>query len=206
MAELGPAGVPVLGVLAAGQPDGAGPANPARAGLLPPAGRRAARARHRAVADALPLGPAAGAGGRRRLAGPGHRRPVRRLRRAGRTARSATGCALDHAQRAVVLGVPRLRLRRARARAAASRRPPSRAAHHLLLGHGLAAQALRAAGREPQVGHHAQPVRRSPRGRTPPADADAAAARSTGCSNRFFLDPVLRGALPGRRARRPRAR
>ena len=35
---------------------------------------------HHADADALSLGPAAGAGGRRRLAVAGHRGPVRRLR------------------------------------------------------------------------------------------------------------------------------
>ena len=43
------------------------------------------------VADALPLGPAAGARRRGRLAGPGHRRPVRRLRGRRWCARSATG-------------------------------------------------------------------------------------------------------------------
>ena len=120
-------------------------------------------ARHRAVADALPLGPAAGAGGRRRLAGAGHRRPVRRLRR-GRARRARRpGRALDHAQRAVVLGVPRLRLRRARARPPRRRPTPSRAAHHLLLGHGLAVagHAGRAARRRGR--HHAQPLRRSRR-------------------------------------------
>ena len=40
---------------------------------------------------ALPLGPAAGARGRRRLAGPGHRAAVRRLRRRHRRRRSVTG-------------------------------------------------------------------------------------------------------------------
>ena len=48
-------------------------------------------ARHRAVADALPLGPAAGARGRGRLAQPRHRRPLRRVRRARCTTASATG-------------------------------------------------------------------------------------------------------------------
>ena len=74
------------------QPGGSGPANQARPRLLPPAGRRAARPRHRAVGDALPLGPAAGARGRGRLAGPRHGRPVRRVRARWSTARSATGC------------------------------------------------------------------------------------------------------------------
>ena len=51
------------------QPDGSGAVNPAGPRLLRAAGRRAARHGIDAVADALPLGPAAGAGGRRRLAG-----------------------------------------------------------------------------------------------------------------------------------------
>ena len=46
-----------------------------------PAGRRAARPRHPAVGHALPLGPPAGARGRGRLAGAGHRRALRRVRR-----------------------------------------------------------------------------------------------------------------------------
>ena len=49
--------------------------------VLRPARRRAARPRHRAVADALPLGPAAGARGRGRLDQPRHRPPLRRVRR-----------------------------------------------------------------------------------------------------------------------------
>ena len=56
------------------QPTGAGRVNAARARLLPPAGRGPARARDRADRDALPLGPAAGAAGRRRLGGARHRR------------------------------------------------------------------------------------------------------------------------------------
>ena len=51
------------------QPDGAGPLNPAGLRLLPRPRRGAARARHRAGGDALPLGPSAGAAGRR-AAGP----------------------------------------------------------------------------------------------------------------------------------------
>ena len=67
---------------------GRGPGQPGGPGLLRPAGRRAARARHRPGRHAVPLGPAAGAAGRRRLAEPRHRRPVRRVRRhRGRAAR-----------------------------------------------------------------------------------------------------------------------
>ncbi len=69
------------------------------------------------------------------------------------------------------------------------------AAHHLLLSHGLSAQALRQAARKPpQVGialnltpvHPATPS---------PADREAA-RRFDGFSNRLFLDPLLRGQYP----------
>jgi beta-glucosidase len=68
-----------------------------------------------------------------------------------------------------------------------------RASHHLLLGHALAARELRARARlTPAVGIslNLSPVR--PAG---PADA-AAATRQDGYLNRWFLDPVLRGAYP----------
>ncbi|HWT25467.1 MAG TPA: GH1 family beta-glucosidase [Solirubrobacteraceae bacterium] len=70
-----------------------------------------------------------------------------------------------------------------------------RAIHHLLLGHGLAVQAMRAGGGD---GHEygitlnltpAMPASESE------ADADAA-RRSDGISNRIFLDPLLRGSYP----------
>ena len=94
-----------------------GPANPARARLLQPAGRRTARAGHPAVAHPLPLGSAAGAPGGRRLGQPGRRRALPRLRlgRLRRARRSRHP--LDHVQRAAVLVVHLLRRRRARARA-----------------------------------------------------------------------------------------
>ena len=65
--------------------------------------------------------------------------------------------------------------------------------HHLLLGHGLATQALRARGAE-QVGITLNlfPV-------TPLTDEPAvvdAARRVDGMHNRLFLDPILRGAYP----------
>jgi beta-glucosidase len=60
-----------------------------------------------------------------------------------------------------------------------------RASHHLLLSHGLAAQALR--GRPVGITLNLAPVRSS--------DA-AAAARMDGYLNRWFLDPVFRGWYP----------
>jgi beta-glucosidase len=70
-----------------------------------------------------------------------------------------------------------------------------RVSHHLLLSHGLAAQALRAGAPGVPVGItlNLAPVR--------PASASsedrAAATRMDGHLNRWFLDPVLRGRYPG---------
>ncbi|MEQ4205959.1 GH1 family beta-glucosidase [Actinopolymorpha sp. B9G3] len=69
------------------------------------------------------------------------------------------------------------------------------AAHHLLLGHGLAVSGMRAAGAaDQQIGitlnlWPVTPVSDSP------VDTDAA-RRVDGINNRFFLDPVLRGSYP----------
>lgn len=68
------------------------------------------------------------------------------------------------------------------------------AAHHLLLGHGLAVQALRAQGaREVGITLNFSPVI--------PADPDRAADRDVarrvdGLANRFFVDAIFRGAYP----------
>ncbi|MGN9809837.1 GH1 family beta-glucosidase [Micromonospora sp. BQ11] len=69
-----------------------------------------------------------------------------------------------------------------------------RAGHHLMLGHGLGVQALRAARPTAEVGVtvNLYPV-------TPASDAPGdvdAARRIDGLANRFFLDPLLRGAYP----------
>lgn len=69
-----------------------------------------------------------------------------------------------------------------------------RAAHHLLLGHGRAARALRAADPSLEVGITLNLYAVSPAGRSP-GDADAV-RRIDGLANRFFLDPVLRGQYP----------
>jgi beta-glucosidase len=68
------------------------------------------------------------------------------------------------------------------------------AAHHLMLGHGLALPAIRAAVPDARVGitlnmYSVRPASDSA------ADRDAA-RRIDGLSNRFFLDPVARGAYP----------
>ncbi|MGW3291133.1 GH1 family beta-glucosidase, partial [Streptomyces sp. NPDC001002] len=67
-----------------------------------------------------------------------------------------------------------------------------RAAHHLLLGHGLAAEAIRGAGSRVGITlnlTHVTPLS------TDPADQDAA-RRIDGMQNRLFLDPLLRGTYP----------
>src|SRR5262249_43288045 len=76
------------------------------------------------------------------------------------------------------------------------REPPASlaAVHHLLLGHGLAAQALRAGGAA-EVSVTLNPTQVRP---ADPADQhDLAAARLIdGLQNRLFLDPVIRGVYP----------
>lgn len=69
-----------------------------------------------------------------------------------------------------------------------------KAVHHLLLGHGLAVQAMRGGSRHSALGltlnlYSVRPASRSE------ADADAA-RRIDGLSNRLFLDPVLRNEYP----------
>jgi beta-glucosidase len=67
-----------------------------------------------------------------------------------------------------------------------------RAAHHLLLGHGLATRALRAADPAVKVALSLNLYAVEP---ATPDDADAA-RRIDGLQNRLFLDPVLRGSYP----------
>ncbi|MDG4785910.1 GH1 family beta-glucosidase [Micromonospora sp. WMMD1102] len=69
-----------------------------------------------------------------------------------------------------------------------------RAAHHLMLGHGLATQAIRAARPEAEVGVTLNLYAVSPQ-TSSAGDADAA-RRIDGLANRIFLDPVLRGSYP----------
>ena len=102
---------------------------------------------------------------------------------------------LDDAQRALVLGDARLRRRAATLRGARSRRAALRAAHHLLLGHGLARRG------DARPGPHGQPPRDRPEpvagvaGERPPEDADIA-RRVDGLLNRLYLDPLLLGRYP----------
>jgi beta-glucosidase len=70
-----------------------------------------------------------------------------------------------------------------------------RAAHHLMLGHGLAVQAMRAARGDLRYGitlnlHPSAPA-------TASAGDQEAARRVDGVTNRIFLDPILAGRYPG---------
>ena len=69
------------------------------------------------------------------------------------------------------------------------------AAHHLMLAHGLAVQALRAAGTTADLGVTLNLTVADPYDAADPADQDAA-RRVDALFNRVFLDPVLRGAYP----------
>ncbi|WP_402377449.1 glycoside hydrolase family 1 protein [Isoptericola rhizosphaerae] len=69
------------------------------------------------------------------------------------------------------------------------------AAHHLMLGHGLAVETLRERAPEASLGITLNFTVSDPVDPDSPADVDAA-RRDDGMFNRIFLDPVLRGAYP----------
>jgi beta-glucosidase len=80
---------------------------------------------------------------------------------------------------------------------APGRREPAsavRAAHHLMLGHGLATQAIRSANLANEVGISLNLYAVSPASDSA-ADLDAA-RRIDGLGNRLFLDPILLGRYP----------
>ncbi len=80
---------------------------------------------------------------------------------------------------------------------APGRRDPAaslRAAHHLLLAHGLSVQAIRARGADTRIGGCVNLYAVSPATESE-ADLDAA-RRIDGLQNRFFLDAMLKGEYP----------
>ncbi|WP_307796676.1 GH1 family beta-glucosidase [Actinomadura barringtoniae] len=70
-----------------------------------------------------------------------------------------------------------------------------RAAHHLMLGHGLATEAMCARRPDDHYGAAVNLYAVSPADPANPADVDAA-RRIDGLQNRLFLDPLLRGSYP----------
>ena len=70
-----------------------------------------------------------------------------------------------------------------------------RAAHHLLLGHGLATTAMRAQGDADSTFGITLNVSQTTPASDDPADVDAA-RRADGLTNRLFFDPLLRGSYP----------
>ena len=68
------------------------------------------------------------------------------------------------------------------------------AAHHLLLSHGFAAEAIRSEATDPEVGITLNLIQAEPASDAP---EDIAAAREAdGEQNRWFLDPLFRGSYP----------
>ena len=155
---------------------------------------RVARQRHRALRDALSLGPAAGAPGQRRRMGiPRHREGLRGLRRLRQRKAQRPGQALLHDQRDsltfVELGygagifAPGLKL------------PPARlnqVRHHAVLAHGLAVQAIRAKAKPgTKVGPAENIAAVVPVIETP--ENIAAAERATRELNAGYLTVILEG-------------
>ena len=125
-------------------PSGSGTGQPGRARLLPPARRATQPERDQAGRHRLPLGPAAGARGARRLGQPRHRQALGRARagaragarRSGRRCGSRSTSRCRSCSRATVIGT--------HAPGHRDRELAAAAIHHILLGHGYALQALRA--------------------------------------------------------------
>ena len=156
-------------------------------------------ARHRAVRDAVPLGPAAGARGRRRLARAGNGGGLRRIRRvvaAGSATASATGSRTNEPW---VARLARLRPRRARPGPDEPARRAGRVAPRPSLprprGGGPATR-----GRRTLASASRSTSGRCSRRSDSPEDV-AAAREADGDQNRWFLDPLCRGSLSGRHAR-----
>jgi beta-glucosidase len=125
---------------------------------------------------------------------PGHRRPVRRLRRGRRRGPRRPGRPVDHPQTSRSSS-PGTGTSRAATRPGCGSAPaPFPVAHHQLLGHGLAVPALRAATPGVPVGitNNYGPV-----GPATPAEADVqAAAFRDALHNHLYTDPVLLARYP----------
>ena len=185
-------------------PSGRGRVNEAGPRLLRPARRRAARERDRAVRDALPLGHAAGARGRRAA---GRRaRPRRRSSSTPRPSRPARRPRppLDHAQRA--LGRTPGSATRGASTHPAARARPTRSRPRITCCSRTAGRSRRSGAPRPtpQVGislnlAHAYPASDSP-------EDEAAAWQVDGARQPLVPRPDLPRRVPGGPARAQRAR
>ncbi len=190
--------LPLLGGVATGPPR-RWRGQPGRSRLLLAPRRRTAGARHQALGDAVPLGPAADPRGRRRLDEPRHRVSLRGVHEHGPRGPRRPGADVDDVERAVVLGLPRLRRRRSRAgtnRAArCRRRRPPPAARPRSRHRGAAGRRRRAGGHHAQLqpGHRRASRRPGGRRSRPPPRRAAQPDLSR-------PDPARR--VPGRRRRR----
>ena len=179
-----PRGVPLLDRVAPHPADRSRTGQRGRAVVLRAARRRADRPRHPADRDALPLGPAAGPRGRGRVGEPRHRGGLRRLRphRGGAARRSDLG--VDHPQRAVVQRLPRVRVRRARARPPRRRQGPRRGAPPEPRARARDRRAPRGRDERPRLLDHPQPARDPAVGRRrAPRPRAASTGSRTGCSS-----------------------
>ena len=186
--------LPLLDRLAPGAAQRPRPRQPGRAGLLPRAGGRAVRPRHRPGGHRVPLGAAPGARGRGRMGHPRHGRAARAVRAACSPTRSATRWAmwttLNEPQQSVHQGY-RIGTHApghsrhgpgrggdaphpARARAGAPGAPGGTAGATCPSGIALDPHPYRALGE----------------------DAEAVAAQLDADHNRICMDPVLHGAYP----------
>ena len=125
-------------------------------GLLPAAGRRAARARDRAGGDALPLGSAPAARGRRGVAASGRRPSDSPSTRRSSRAASATGWPAGSRSTSRRWSPITATGSAIHAPGRTDEAAAAAATHHLLLGHGLAVQALRAELGAARRGRHSR--------------------------------------------------
>ena len=171
--------------IAAGRPRAGERARPR---LLPAARRGPARARHRAGRDAVPLGPAAGAAGRRRLGRARHGGALRGVRAARGERLGDVVAALDHPERA--LGAPRSWGTRTGRKAPGVRDWPTAlrvVAPPAALARPRACSAARGAAAAARGRHRAQPLARCRPATTPstrPRRAGATATGTAGSSTR----------------------
>ena len=190
--------LPLLDRLAARRARRRRPGQPGRPRLLRPAGRRAARGGHHALRRRCTTGTCrrpcrtAAAGPARETA-----EHFAAYASARRRAPRRPGHRLGHPQRAAVLGVDRPPGRQDGARPDRPRRSRCRASYHLLLGHGLATQAIRAAvaGRA----RSASSTTSAPCEPATDSEADVAAARACRRPHQpLVARPGPRPRLPGR--------